>query len=404
MAVELNDDVVIFFLCGIFGWTGMPAVFNVISRTIVWEVSSQLHGKMLMYVDDIFGVCHAKHLRHDMEVCSNFCCSLLGPGAIALEKTESGRRLVSIGYTIDLDTRLVAIAERNALKALYGYMMVDVTKPVSVKCLQRLGSWGSRYGKICRFMRPFCRFIYAAYAGRSQVSSTVHLTREVRLVIRLFRALFLLGQGAEVDFSRRLQTFGRITYTTLAVFDASLTGVGIIWYRVDRVTESVSPVGCFTGDIRSLGFGDDSGFQNTAEFIAAALCIRGVVALGLQGEPLALQGDSLSALSWALKDRVKSATASAAGVFYVFQNIEFGIVISDILHLSHDDNWKADHFSRDGDREGLCKLDPTTDWTSVPLVELRMEPVLEVCRPDSYLDSDESFLAFLARVRGALRL
>jgi hypothetical protein len=42
----------------------MPAV---ISRTIVWEVSSQLHGKMLMYVDDIFGVCNAKHLRHDME-------------------------------------------------------------------------------------------------------------------------------------------------------------------------------------------------------------------------------------------------------------------------------------------------------------------------------------------------
>jgi hypothetical protein len=84
MAVELNDDVVIFFLCGIFGWTGMPAVFNVISRTIVWEVSSQLHGEMLMYVDDIFGVCHAKNLQHDMEVCSNFCCSMTQPGPRAV--------------------------------------------------------------------------------------------------------------------------------------------------------------------------------------------------------------------------------------------------------------------------------------------------------------------------------
>jgi hypothetical protein len=403
MAVEAEDDVVTFFLCGIFGWTGMPAVFNVITRTIVWEVSSRIQGRILMYVDDIFGVCHVSHLETDMEQCSNFCRDLLGPGAIALDKTESGRRLVSIGYTLDLDTRLVAIAERNAQKALYGYMLVDVTQPVSVKCLQRLGSWGSRYGKICRYMRPFCRYIYAAYAGRSNLASTVRLGSEARLVVRLFRALFLLGQCEEVAFSRRLQSFARAEYTILAVFDASLTGIGIIWYRVG-VDHSVSPIGCFTGDIRSLGFGVDSGYQNTAEFIAAALCVRGVVVMGLQKEPLALQGDSISALSWAQKDRVRSATASAAGVFYVFQNIAWGIGISAIFHASHDDNWKADHFSREGDREGLCELDPTTDWMKVPLIDLRMEPVIKVCKPDSYLDSDESFLAFLARVREAVQL
>jgi len=222
------------------------------------------------------------------------------------------------------------------------------------------------------------------------------------LVIRLFRALFLLGQCQEVAFARPLWSFTRVAYTILAVFDASLSGIGIIWYRVG-LDGSQSPIGCFTGDIRSLGFGTDSSFQNTAEFIAAALCVRGVEAMGLQGERLALQGDSMSALSWAKKDRVKSAIASAAGVFYVYQNISLGIVITDILPIPHEENWRADHLSRDGTREELAVEDPATDWLGVPLIELCMEPVLEVCTPGAFLDSDESFLAFLARVRGALR-
>ena len=42
MAIEVDKDVVVFFLCGIFGWTGMPAAFNVVTRTILWELSAQL--------------------------------------------------------------------------------------------------------------------------------------------------------------------------------------------------------------------------------------------------------------------------------------------------------------------------------------------------------------------------
>ena len=403
MAVELEDDVVIFFLCGIFGWTGMPAAFNVISRTIVWELSRLLQGRLLMYVDDIFGVCLARDLENDMTQTATFCRNLLGPTAIAEEKTESGRRLVSIGYTVDLDTRLVAIAERNALKALYGYMCVDVTAPVSVRCLQRLGSWGSRYGKICRYMRPFTRFLYAAYAKRTNPLSTVVLTDSVRLVVRLFRSLFLLGRCEEVAFSRALLTFQRQTPTVLAVFDASLTGIGIIWYRVNP-GGTHTPIGCCAVDIRCLGFEGQSCFQNTSEFIAATLSIRGLVVLGLAREPLALQGDSVSALSWAKKDRVKGLTASAAGVIYVYQNIAGGIVVTDVIHCSHDENWKADHFSRDGTRASLAELDPGVDWRAVPLVEIDAQPVLELCRPGSFLDSDSAFLAFLAKVRGALVL
>ena len=53
MAAEMDDDRFIFFLCGVFGWTGMPAAFQVVTRAIhdcharmwtTWQVSRAIHG------------------------------------------------------------------------------------------------------------------------------------------------------------------------------------------------------------------------------------------------------------------------------------------------------------------------------------------------------------------------
>ena len=36
LAMEMSDDFVMIFLCGVFGWTGTPAAFQVLNRTIHW--------------------------------------------------------------------------------------------------------------------------------------------------------------------------------------------------------------------------------------------------------------------------------------------------------------------------------------------------------------------------------
>jgi hypothetical protein len=55
-AQELVDDLIFFHLCGVFRWSCTPAAFQVITRTIVWELRHKLRGKARIYVDDIFGV------------------------------------------------------------------------------------------------------------------------------------------------------------------------------------------------------------------------------------------------------------------------------------------------------------------------------------------------------------
>ena len=67
---------------------------------------------------------------------------LLGRGSIADNKTEDGRRLTVIGYEIDLDKGLVAIALKNVHKAVHGFLTVDTDLPVPVRVLEKLARRG----------------------------------------------------------------------------------------------------------------------------------------------------------------------------------------------------------------------------------------------------------------------
>jgi hypothetical protein len=63
-------------------------------------------------MDDIVSVCFVGDLDAVFSRTSAICTSLLGSGAVADDKTESGRKLEVIGYTICLDTERVGIAEK----------------------------------------------------------------------------------------------------------------------------------------------------------------------------------------------------------------------------------------------------------------------------------------------------
>ena len=101
LATELlgeREHIVVFYHCGPFGWTAMPMAFQVITRVVKWELSQPgvLRGLMDMYTDDMFGVCLARDLEHDMDKARKFCKQLLGSTSIEERKTESGRRLDGI--------------------------------------------------------------------------------------------------------------------------------------------------------------------------------------------------------------------------------------------------------------------------------------------------------------------
>jgi hypothetical protein len=72
------------------------------------------------------------------------------------DKIETGTRLDIIGYTVDLRTRRVSIAQKNHLSALHGFIGAEVKKRLNLRSAQRLASLDTRNEKISRVMRPFC--------------------------------------------------------------------------------------------------------------------------------------------------------------------------------------------------------------------------------------------------------
>ena len=150
----LTGDLVYFQIAGIFGWAGTPAAFQVVTRAIQWELEHRLQSSTLMYVDDIIGVGMVSDISADLKLTRAVCTSLLGTNAVADDKTEVNRRIEVIGYVVDLDIQRVLIAKKNYLNALHGFISINLEGKMTLRTAQKLASWVSRYGKICRVMTP----------------------------------------------------------------------------------------------------------------------------------------------------------------------------------------------------------------------------------------------------------
>ena len=95
----LTGDLVYFQLAGIFGWSGTPAAFQVVTRAISWELKHALKSRTLMYVDDIVGVYFEDDVESDLRTTRGICTALLGSGAVA-RTTRQNRAFVSTSSDI----------------------------------------------------------------------------------------------------------------------------------------------------------------------------------------------------------------------------------------------------------------------------------------------------------------
>ena len=400
MAVEMTDDLVMIFLCGIFGWTGTPMNFQVVTRTVLWEMSRPglLQGLLKMFSDDLMGVCWAWNVEGDMTICREFCEGLMGEGSIKRSKDIWGRKVDFIGYSVNLDEGMVGITDRNINRAIYGFMQVELDKPVTVRLMQRLASWGSRYANICRFLLPMVRVLDGEYMGKAHVGKWL-LSPGARVAIRMFQVLVVALGARSATFGRKIRSFwGRGRVGIIGEYDASLEGIGLIWYLVDEGTGAETPVGVASQSLLHCEFGDDSSFQNTVEYMGALLAILGVIALGYSGREVGLRGDSVSSLQWVKKGKARSALAMPTAFAHtrVVQREE--IMIQGLDHISGTENWRADGLSRGKDGRWLADEDPR--FQGLPVVGVNWKVWTDLCDPRQGFDTEEDFIRFWDRMKG----
>jgi hypothetical protein len=113
---------------------------------------------MKTYVDDFMGVCLKKNLTFDMTTAKEITERLLGKFSISDKKTKVGPILDWIGWKVNLENQTVSISDHNLYKTLYGFFQLEEFQKITVREIQRLASWASRYSLICRYMKPFTHF------------------------------------------------------------------------------------------------------------------------------------------------------------------------------------------------------------------------------------------------------
>ena len=126
--------------------------------------------------------------------------------------------------------------------------------------------------------------------------------------------MLCLVRYEETRFTRSLESFDPVPPAVIAEFDSSLTGSGVIWYRKSGGAEVAVGVCAIT--LSCFKFQDDSSYQNLAEFIGAVLAVIGHISLGGRGRTLALRGDSVTALTWAITERPRGTIVTNAAMIW----------------------------------------------------------------------------------------
>ena len=294
-------------------------------------------------------MCATINLVTDMEIAKSVTERLLGPNSISDKKSRSGRLLDWIGWEINLDLRTVSIANHNLYKTLYGFFKLEYKERITVKEVQRLASWASRYALVCRFMRPFTFYLYNAITGRTHSQALVTMEGPLWLSVQLWQIFLIMSKLRPETYAKKIDSYRAKRGVGIWLsYDASLTGLGVILRTVNPL-DQVSP---YVGVVSVLSIDTpyelkgDSAFQNTMEFIAIVMGMFHMYWLGYRDTEVHIVGDNTSSLHWCDKERFRGGKSNGPAIAFILQAFTSRNEITLSLFIKGIDNVHCDKLSR----------------------------------------------------------
>lgn len=164
LAVQVQDNLGLVPLGGVFGHCGSPHVQGVVSRFVCHlhrKRAMESHGRafMVCYVDDLIFVAPRAVLEPELSAVGAELEAFVGEGADALHKQQGPARTMDIlGWRVDLDNGVMQLPERALVKMIYVLWVAlpwDLTQVVSVKAIQSAAGVVARYAEVFPGTRPF---------------------------------------------------------------------------------------------------------------------------------------------------------------------------------------------------------------------------------------------------------
>jgi hypothetical protein len=167
-------------------------------------------------------------------------------------------------------------------------------------------------------------------------------------------------------------------------------------------------IGVSAIDLGFLEFGVDSSNQNLFEFIGAIIAVIGQVVLGWKGRNIALRGDSVTALTWAITERPRGVKITNAAMVWTLLCIAADVHVKEVTHIAGVDNANCDRLSRREDTDVLTVAVEAIEMgvTGGAVLEIKGEEeimeILRLCDPRAELTTELEFITFWTRARSAI--
>lgn len=127
----------------------------------------------------------------------------------------------------------------------------------------------------------------------------------------------------EKHYGRPVASFSPRSPDYIVETNASLGNVGILRYKKGESLDTC--MGGSAVSIKDFGFGKDSSFRNTAEYIGTILGILALVKMGVRDVDVLIRDDSTTALVGVTEGRISGQHAISAAVVVTALYIRFGI-------------------------------------------------------------------------------
>ena len=200
----LSNTLFLFFV-DLFGWTGAPVVFGLLSRALERFICRVVpRGCFKLYVDDIISLILAEDAFAAQKSVQSCIENLFGPGFVELEKSAPPAVVQTIiGWTINLINETIRPSDRGIKKIIVAFFSFDSLSGVSLHLCQVLASLAQRYslgirGMKC-FVQPLHRMV-AKFKNNSFVK--MKLTSAARFCVLMWKIvgslLFLNSESFNV--------------------------------------------------------------------------------------------------------------------------------------------------------------------------------------------------------------
>ena len=310
----LLGNILFLFLVGLFGWTGAPIVFGLLSRALERLICRTIPRRcFVLYVDDIIALVlaadavRAQHLVHSCIV------NMFGPGSVELSKSMAPAVVQTIiGWSINLVDETIRPSDRGIKKLIVAFFSVDGVSPVSLHSCQVLASLAQRYSLGLRGMRCFVQPLHRMVAKfknnsliKTRLSSAAKFCMVVWKAVGLL--LFLNSDSFNVNIWSLLPSVS--LPSSVMISDAGPWGLGVT--IVDPVSNRVVAFSSYVLPFNS----SDPKYQNAREYMGYLFSILVFCAFtrsGVRGSRLAWRTDNRAAQAWVEGSMSSSPAAQTA--------------------------------------------------------------------------------------------